>query len=78
MDIGCRNGGFTAGLADEGAICTGIEINKFDWNIHNSNLRYIIQDITERDAVEKIGRDYDLIILRDVIEHIPLDQKQKN
>ena len=77
LDIGCGNGGFTAGLADGGAICTGVDIKKFDWNVHNSNLRYIIQDITERDAVEKIGREYDLIILRDVIEHIPLDQKQQ-
>ena len=76
LDIGCGNGGFTAALADERAICTGIEIKKFNWNINNPNLQYIVQDITAKDATEKIGQDFDLIILRDVIEHIPLDKKQ--
>ncbi len=75
LDIGCGNGGFTAAFADVGSFATGVEIKQFQW-VEHSNVKYIVQDITSNDAYKTIGRNFDLIILRDVIEHIPLINKE--
>lgn len=81
LDVGCGLGGFTAALADEGAAkCVGIEVNsdlQRPSTGQRSNLRYMIKDITATDSAETVGTDYDLIVLHDVIEHIPLTGKDK-
>ena len=79
IDIGCGLGGFTAALADEGAAeCLGIDIDsdlQRPCTGTRSNLKYMIRDITETDSVETAGTDYELIVLHDVIEHVPLARK---
>ena len=76
LDIGCGDGGFTAALADWGAECTGVEIKPFERKEYrHPRLRYAVQDITATDAVNVLGGEYGLVILRDVIEHIPWDNK---
>lgn len=76
VDVGCGDGGFTAALADWGATCTGIEIKPFARKAYeNPRLRYMVQDITAPDAPKIIGDDHGLVILRDVIEHIPVPSK---
>ncbi len=76
LDIGCGNGGFTAALADWGADCTGVEIKPFNRKEHPSpRLRYAVQDITAPDADKVLGGGYGLVVLRDVIEHIPWARK---
>lgn len=81
LDIGCGLGGFPAAMADRGAAeCVGVEI---DTDVrrpsagNRPNLRFVFVDITSADALEKVGTNYDLIILHDVIEHIPLVEKEK-
>ena len=74
LDIGCGNGGFTAAFGDAGAAVTGVEIKSFNWK-DIPNVQYVIQDITADNAIDTLGSDFDLIILRDVIEHIPLNEK---
>ncbi|MBI5191217.1 MAG: methyltransferase domain-containing protein [Nitrospirae bacterium] len=76
LDVGCGDGGFTAALADAGADCTGVEIKPFAWREPGRpNLRYIVQDITAPDAVDMLGGQFDILVLRDVIEHIPAAMK---
>lgn len=79
LDIGCGVGGFTAAFADEGAShCVGIEINTQARRPNvdcRSNLNYMVKDITTPGSVETVGTDYDLILIHDVIEHIPLNKK---
>lgn len=75
LDVGCGDGGFTAGLAQSGAQCTGVEVRDFGWPASQPNLRFLQQDILAADAHEVIGSDYDIIVLRDVIEHIPRQMK---
>jgi len=75
LDVGCGDGGFTAGLAQSGAQCTGVEVRDFGWSSKHPNLRFIEQDILADDAQQMIGSDYDIIVLRDVIEHIPRQTK---
>ena len=77
LDVGCGDGGFTAALAEAGALCTGVEIRDFGWEKTHANLRFIQQDILADDAQSVLGNDYDIIILRDVIEHISLDKKHQ-
>lgn len=77
LDVGCGDGGFTAAFADAGAICTGVEVRDFGWEHTHANLRFIQQDILSDEAQSVLGHDYDIIILRDVIEHISLTSKHQ-
>jgi len=77
LDVGCGDGGFTAALAQAGADCTGVEVRDFGWDTTQPNLRFIQQDILAENAPTVLGDDYDVIILRDVIEHIPLKIKSE-
>ena len=77
LDVGCGDGGFTAAFAEAGALSTGVEIKDFGWEKAHANLRFIQQDILADDAQSVLGDNYDVIILRDVIEHISLDDKHK-
>ena len=73
LDIGCGNGGFTAAFGNFSKT-TGIDIKKFPWKTVK-NVDYKSYDIFTDPKI--LNTDYDLIILRDVIEHIPLDMKEK-
>ncbi len=75
LDVGCGDGGFVAALADRGAACVGVDIKDFHWAPH-PKVKYIRADVRSPDATEHLGQDFDLIVLRDVIEHIPLDVKK--
>ena len=77
LDVGCGDGGFTAAMAEAGATCTGVEVRDFGWENTDTNLRFIQQDILADDALSVLGDNYDIIILRDVIEHIPLESKHQ-
>lgn len=76
LDVGCGNGGFIAAMADAGAICTGVEIKPFQWPAY-SGVTYRVQDIAAPDARESLGCNFDLVVLRDVIEHIQVSQKKR-
>ena len=60
-------------IGNAGGICTGVEIREFDWK-PSENVNYIVQDIMRIDALQNVGNNYDLIIIRDVMEHIPKEQ----
>lgn len=77
LDVGCGDGGFTTAIAAAGAQCTGVEVRDFGWQSDNPDLHFIQQDILAEDAQANLGNDYDIIILRDVIEHIDLKKKQE-
>jgi len=78
LDIGCAEGGVMAALADQGAICQGVEISPGRVRLgevlcnedKKRNLKFILGDILENSTLEGISDNYDLILLRDVIEHI--------
>ncbi|NOZ08805.1 MAG: class I SAM-dependent methyltransferase [FCB group bacterium] len=74
LDVGCGDGGFITAFARQGAKCVGAEIREFPWQTEE-NLKFVIADITSAKAPDQLGKKFDLIILRDVIEHIPLDSK---
>lgn len=78
LDIGCAEGGAMAALEDEGARCEGVEINASRVELGKAlcnkdkvrNLRFIVGDITKDSILKNLKNRYDLILLRDVIEHL--------
>jgi len=73
LEIGCGEAGFLDILHQSGVSATGIEIEAGRIKTaldKNPNLKIILGDITDPAVVKQIGRQFDLIIMRDVIEHI--------
>ena len=81
LEIGCAEAGNLKPFLDLGCKCTGIDIScgrielaqKFYENHpKKGNLTLICEDIYK---VDPDGKKYDLIVMRDVIEHIPNQEK---
>ena len=70
LDIGCGDGGFLSAFSELNCQCTGVEIKDFNWS-NQKNITYKIGDITNANLNHQLKNEWDLIILRDVIEHIP-------
>ncbi len=75
LEIGCGEGGNLKPFLDEGYLCTGIDLNA----AQIANARHFFAGHPHADKLTLIERDiyditnpehYDIIILRDVIEHI--------
>jgi SAM-dependent methyltransferase len=84
MDIGCGDGGVLIPFLEKGCICTGIELDQLKSvfalkflaeYIGTGKAEIINQDIYEEKALEKYAGGFDLILLKDVIEHIPGQEK---
>lgn len=78
LEIGCGEGGVLKPFLDKGAICVGVEFDKTriengeKWlsdDIEKGMLSFVIKDIYDT-SVESLGGKFDIIILKDVIEHI--------
>lgn len=78
LEIGCGEGGVLKPFLERGAICTGVEFDKLRTQngalwladyIEERKLSFVEKDIYDTD-VDALGGKFDLIILKDVIEHI--------
>ena len=73
IDVGCGNGGFISAFPNSSSK-TGLEVKEFSWkNIDSTTFK--VHNILIQDNAKFIKK-YDLAILRDVIEHIDLKQKE--
>ncbi len=78
LEIGCGEGGNLKPFLDIGCVCVGVDLSEtkikngkqlFSGHPKGKNLHLLIQDIYQ---VEELpGGAFDLVIMRDVIEHIP-------
>ncbi len=68
LEIGCGNGGFIEGFAKHSDRCVGFDLKKLDWESNTVDLRNL--DAFDADLPNKLGRKFNLIILRDVVEHL--------
>ncbi len=84
MDIGCGDGGVLIPFLEKGCICTGIELDEMKSEyarkflsayINAGTAEIINQNIYEEKALEKFVGQFDIILLKDVIEHIPGQDK---
>lgn len=81
LEIGCGEGGNLKPFVDMGCQVTGIDISEgkiraaemlFAEHPLRKNLTFILEDIYK---VNHLNQKFDLIILRDVIEHIPQQER---
>lgn len=74
LEVGCAEGGFVKYLHDKGMKVKGLELEQSRVDIANEKapeLGIIQGDITDNSLTGKLGEKYDLIVMRDVIEHVP-------
>jgi len=73
LEIGCAEAGFLSVLHQSGIKAKGVEIEAQrveTANNKNPNIKIYIGDITDEGIVDQIGDTFDLIVMRDTIEHI--------
>lgn len=84
LEIGCAEAGVLKAFLEKGHQCTGIELSdsriEFASGFHKDALaagriRFINKNIYDIDIKADLGTKFDLIILKDVIEHIPEQEK---
>ena len=73
LEIGCGEAGFLDILHQSGISATGIEIEAGRIKTaleKNSTLKIMLGDVTDPKIIKQLGQVFDVIIMRDVIEHI--------
>jgi SAM-dependent methyltransferase len=84
MDIGCGEGGVLIPFLELGCKAVGIELDELKSGyaknllaeyINRGQVEIVNQDIYEEAALERFSGQFDLILLKDVIEHIPNQEK---
>jgi len=74
LEVGCAEGGFVAVLREKGIEARGIELEESRVAIARSmdpDLPVETGDITDPALPENLNDRFDLIVMRDVIEHVP-------
>jgi 2-polyprenyl-3-methyl-5-hydroxy-6-metoxy-1,4-benzoquinol methylase len=80
LEIGCAYAGVLKAFTEMGHRCVGIELveKKLEFaqeymkeEVKQGLVRFLGKDIYEVDPIAEFGHKFDLIILKDVIEHIP-------
>src|SRR5688572_10834331 len=80
LEIGCAEAGVLKAFLEIGSFCTGIELSparikaaaKFhEKALDEGRIEFVNRDIFDIDPDHDLGGRYDLVILKDVIEHIP-------
>lgn len=80
LEIGCAEAGVLKAFTDFGCRCTGIELSQdrvdlarqfMEKELASGKINFITRDIYDIDVEKDLEHKYDLIILKDVIEHIP-------
>ena len=74
LEVGCAEGGFVEALNDESIHISGIELVEGRVKIANETnpeLDITVGDITDTKLVDRFAEKFDLVVIRDVIEHVP-------
>lgn len=74
LEVGCAEGGLLEVLMELGMKATGVELSQERVDIaknKNPNLDILVGDIMDPELSNKLNRKFDVIIMREVIEHIP-------
>lgn len=84
LEIGCGEAGVLKAFADLGHECTGIELHSdriemaktfMAEEVASGRVQFIVRDIYDIQPEQDLSHLFDLVILKDVIEHIPEQKK---
>lgn len=84
LEIGCGEGGVLTPFAERGAHCVGVDLDPLRIDIANSFLKeevaagkmeFLYQNVYDDTFLQRFKGFFDLIILKDAIEHIPEQEK---
>ena len=74
LEVGCSEAGILQGFADAGASVTGAEISQKRVNaalsLQQTPFPVLLNDICDLSSLHELKGPFDLILLRDVIEHL--------
>jgi SAM-dependent methyltransferase len=78
LDVGCGDGGATCALAENGAVVAGLDIEPRRLEMARERARsrgldfpLVVADITDPSTLNDLEGPWDLVLFRDVLEHIP-------
>jgi len=84
MEIGCGEGGVLLPFIEKGCYCVGVDLNPLRIDLANEFLatevaggraQFVYKNVYDQDFLERFKGFFDLIILKDAIEHIPEQEK---
>ncbi len=84
LEIGCAEAGVLKAFTEKGHTCVGVELSEsrvklaeqfMADEVKNGSARFISKNIFDLDLKKDIGFTFDLILLKDVIEHIHNQEK---
>lgn len=84
LEIGCGEGGVLTPFIEKGCYCVGVDLNQLRIDLANRFLlqavaneqaAFLYKNVYDKDFLEKYKNYFDVIILKDTIEHIPEQEK---
>ncbi len=84
LEIGCGEGGVLTPFIEKGCYCVGVDLNQLRIDLANRFLlqavadekaAFLYKNVYDKDFLEKYRGYFDIIILKDTIEHIPEQEK---
>lgn len=84
MEIGTGEGGVLVPFAEQGCTCVGVDLNPIRIDIANrilskevaeGKMEFLYKNVYDADFLERFRNYFDVIILKDAIEHIPEQEK---
>jgi 2-polyprenyl-3-methyl-5-hydroxy-6-metoxy-1,4-benzoquinol methylase len=80
LEIGCGEGGVLKPFMDRGCQCLGVDLDPPRIDIANQvyfsevqagKVKFILKNVYDADFVATYNHHFDLIVLKDTIEHVP-------
>jgi len=84
MEIGCGEGGVLQPFAAKGCFCLGVDLNParielanefLQQQVSSAEMLFLYKNVYDQDFLDNYKNSFDLIILKDAIEHIPEQEK---
>lgn len=84
LEIGCGEGGVLTPLAERGCYCVGVDLDKIridiahkllEKEIAEGKMSFLFKNIYDDDFLAQYKGFFDIIILKDTIEHVPEQEK---
>jgi SAM-dependent methyltransferase len=84
LEIGCGEGGVLSPMMDKGAFCVGVDLNPprielanqfFAKEVAEGKIEFLYKNVYDDDFLQRFKGFFDIIVLKDTIEHIPDQEK---